>query len=73
MERLEEEFRDKKLKLESQHEDNSHEIDLLEAYRDQICHDLETKNEKEIITKSDEIIFEIQKVCEKEKEKEIEE
>ena len=46
---------------------------MLEAYRDQICHDLETKNEKEIITKSDEIIFEIQKVCEKEKEKEIEE
>ncbi len=46
MERLEDEFRDKKLKLENEHEDNSHEIDLLEAYRDQICHDLETKIEK---------------------------
>jgi hypothetical protein len=34
---------------------------------------LETKTEKEVITNSEEIIFDIQKVCEKEKEKEFEE
>lgn len=44
IERLEEEFRDKKAKLENQLEQNSHEIELLEAFRDQICHELEGKS-----------------------------
>lgn len=65
IERLDEEYREKKERIETQHDENQQEIEFLESFRENICQELECKSEKELITKSEEFISYIQSLCDR--------
>ena len=65
IERLDEEYREKKERIETQHDENQQEIEFLESFRENICQELECKSEKELITKSEEFISYIESLCDR--------
>ena len=65
IERLDEEYREKKERIETQHDENQQEIEFLESFRENICQELECKSEKELITKSEAFISYIQSLCDR--------
>lgn len=73
IERLEDEFKEKQEKVTEKYEANTKEIEFLESFRENICRELESSSEKELITKSDELIGYIQSVYERGQEYEQEE
>jgi dsDNA-specific endonuclease/ATPase MutS2 len=68
IERLDDEYKEKKEKVEAKYDENVQEIEFLESFRDNICQELECKTEKELINKSEEFITYIKNLCEREVE-----
>ena len=66
IERLDEEYKERKEQIEAKHDENQQEIEFLESFRENICQELECKSEKELITKSEEFITYIQSLCDRE-------
>ncbi len=66
IERLDEEYREKRERIEAKEDENLQEIEFLEKFRDDICQELEMRPEKELITKSEEYIKYIRSLCDRE-------
>ena len=52
IERIDDEYKEKKERIEGRYDENLQEIEFLESFRDTVCQDLECRSEKELISKS---------------------
>jgi hypothetical protein len=68
IERLEEEHREHKDRIEGKYDENLQEIEFLENFRDNICQEMECRSEKELVAKSEEFIKYIRSLCDREVE-----
>ena len=56
IERIDEEYKEKKERVEMKYDEHVQEIEFLDNFRDTICQELECKSEKELITKSEDFV-----------------
>jgi hypothetical protein len=65
IERIDDEYKEKKDRIEGRFDENLQEIEFLENFRDNICQELECRSEKDLITKSEEFIKYIRSLCDR--------
>ena len=63
---MDEEYKEKKEKIEAKFDENNQEVEFLENFRENVCQELECKTEKELINKSEEFIDYIRNLCSRE-------